>query len=313
MAERKWTADEIPSLRGELVVITGSNSGIGYEAAKVLADKGAHVIIAVRSAQRGDAAAAMIRQSSPAAKVTVMPLDLADLSSVHTFAETFLNEHASLSLLINNAGVMAIPYQKTKDGFEMQFGTNHLGHFALTGLLLPALVNTPKSRVVAVSSMAHSGGHIDFDNLDGARGYRRWRAYAQSKLANLLFAYELQRRLVKSGAETICVACHPGFAATNLVASGMQGTSLLLSKATAGMTRLMAQSAAMGALPTLYAATAPHLQGGEYIGPGGPNNMRGYPKVVTSNRESHNEDVAKRLWDVSENLTGVHYEALGEL
>lgn len=303
-----WDISAMPDQGGKLAVITGANSGIGYEAALALAGKGARVIMAVRSEERGRAAAERIRAARPQAQVEVRSLDLADLGSVRRFAEGFLAEHAALPLLINNAGVMALPYRRTADGFEMQFGTNHLGHFALTGLLLPAVLAAPGARVVTVSSGAHQPGKIDFDNLDGSRGYQRWVAYAQSKLANLLFAYELQRRLAGSGAGAISLACHPGYADTELQSAGarMEGSSLGATLAGA-MNRLLAQSAAMGALPTLYAATSPDAYGGDYIGPTGFGGWRGYPERSRSNALSYDAALARRLWEVSEQLTGVSY------
>jgi NAD(P)-dependent dehydrogenase (short-subunit alcohol dehydrogenase family) len=225
-------------------------------------------------------------------------LDLADLSSVKNFANTFLAEHDQLDVLINNAGVMAVPYRKTADGFEMQFGTNHLGHFALTGLLIDLLKVTPNSRVVTVSSIAHLLGKINFDDLNSEQSYQKWSAYGQSKLANLLFAYELQRRSAKSNGNPISIAAHPGYAATNL-----QNSSSFFSFAN----KLVAQSPEMGALPTIYAATSPEIQGGEFIGPDGFLGQRGYPHKTQSNKRSHNQETARRLWKVSEELTGVRF------
>jgi NAD(P)-dependent dehydrogenase (short-subunit alcohol dehydrogenase family) len=235
-----------------------------------------------------------------------MALDLADLRSVRSFADTLRARYDTLALLINNAGVMALPYRRTVDGFEMQFGTNHLGHFALTGLLLPAILATPRARVVTVSSGAHTNGSIDFDNLDGSKGYTPWRAYAQSKLANLLFAYELQRRFAAAGATALSVGCHPGWAATNLQAAGprMAGARLRVRLMTIA-NRVLAQSAAMGALPILYAATAEGVNGCDYIGPTSWGGMRGYPGKVRSSARSYDVALARRLWQVSEELTGV--------
>jgi NAD(P)-dependent dehydrogenase (short-subunit alcohol dehydrogenase family) len=303
-----WDTSAIPDQRGRLAIITGATSGIGYEAAQALAGKGAQVILAVRSAERGAAAVARIRAAHPQAQVEVLPLDLADLASVRRFAEGFLGRRASLPLLINNAGVMALPYRRTVDGFELQLGTNHLGHFALTGLLLPAILAAPQARVVTVSSGAHTPGRIAFDNLDGARSYQRWVAYAQSKLANLLFAYELQRRFASAGAGAISLACHPGYANTELQAAGprMDGSALGARLAQA-MNRVFAQSAAMGALPTLYAATSPDAYGCDYIGPG-LGGWRGYPVKARSSARSYDEGAARRLWEASEWLTGVAYD-----
>lgn len=292
-------------MNGSSVVITGANSGIGYEAARILAMRNARVIVAVRNVDKGQRARNTIVQQFPWAQVEVMALDLADLSSVHRFAEAFLAYQEPLPLLINNAGVMGPPYMKTRDGFEMQFGTNHLGHFALTGLLMPSLRACPEARVVTVSSAAHTVGHIHFDNLDGREGYRRWGFYGQSKLANLLFSYEFQRRLTAADVDIKSVACHPGFAATKLTSNGLGAKVPMFGQAFGLLANLFAQSAQMGALPTLYAATEPSIVGGEYVGPLG--GMRGYPGLVASNARSHDEAVAKRLWQVSEQLTGVHY------
>jgi len=309
MTNEQWSAADIPDQGGRLAVITGANSGIGFEAAKALAGKSTRVIMAVRRPERGEAAAAHIRAAHPGAAVEVWQLDLAELASVRAFAERFRREQGELPLLLNNAGVMAIPYRRTADGFEMQLGTNHLGHFALTGLLLPAVLAAPSSRIVTVSSGAHMAGNIAFDNLDGSKGYNRWGAYAQSKLANLLFAYELQRRLAAAGAGAISVACHPGYANTELQAAGpqMDGNGLMAAIAR-GMNVVLAQSAEMGALPTLYAATAPEAYGGDYIGPGGLGNMWGHPTRQRSTARSYDPALARRLWTTSEELTGVRYE-----
>jgi NAD(P)-dependent dehydrogenase (short-subunit alcohol dehydrogenase family) len=298
----------MPDQSGKLAVITGSNSGIGYEAALVLAGRGARVVLAVRREERGQQAAAQIRAAHPQAELEVRRLDLADLASVRAFAEGLLADHQTLDLQINNAGVMAVPYRRTADGFELQFGTNHLGHFALTGLLMPALLAAPNARVVTVSSQAHQFGKIAFDNLDGSKGYQRWLAYGQSKLANLLFAYELQRRLAASGARAISLACHPGFADTELQAAGPQMDGFPFGAELAkGFNKLFAQSAAMGALPTLYAATAPDAFGGDYIGPDSFGGWRGYPERQRSNALSYDPEVARQLWERSEELTGVRY------
>lgn len=307
MAQR-WDSNNIADQQGRLVVITGANSGIGYEAAKALAGKGAQVLLAVRSLERGEAAAARIRAAHPQAQVSAERLDLTDLASVRAFAEGFLGRRTALPLLINNAGVMATPYRRTADGFELQFGTNHLGHFALTALLLPAILAAPQARVVTVSSGAHMVGQISFDNLDGAKGYQRWAAYAQSKLANLLFAYELQRRFAAAGADAVSMACHPGYADTELQKVGSRMDGFALGESLAGaMNALFGQSAVMGALPTLYAATAPEARGGSYIGPDGLGGMRGYPVSQRSNARSYDPALARRLWEVSEQLTGLRY------
>lgn len=304
----KWTQNDIPDQQGKLIIVTGGNSGIGYEAALALAGRNAHVILAVRGVDKGEEAAHQIRQRYPKALVTVMALDLSDLKSVRAFAESYLASNDRLDILINNAGVMALPARKTVDGFEMQFGTNHLGHFALTGLLLPALKKTPGARVVTVSSGVHVSGDIHFDDLQWEKKYDRWGAYAQSKLANLLFAYGLQRRFAETGIMALSVGCHPGYTATNLQAVGpqMEGSAikLLMMKIS---NFLLAQGQDMGALPTLFAATAPQVNGCDYIGPTGKGGARGYPDKVRSNDKSYNETLAKRLWTVSEELTGVVY------
>jgi hypothetical protein len=306
-----WTANDIPDLSGKTMIVTGGNSGIGYEAAQELARKGAQVVLACRSLDKAREAALRIKGIYPNAAVDLMALDLTSLTSVRAFAPAFLEKYPELHVLCNNAGVMALPYRKTADGFEMQFGTNHLGHFALTGLLLERLLSTPQSRVVNVSSTAHRIGRMSFDDLNSEKSYGKWRAYGQSKLANLLFTYELQRKLVAAKAETISIACHPGYAATNLQAAGprMEGSSLMESITDLG-NRLLAQSAAMGALPTLYAATADGVRGGDYIGPDGFFENTGYPKKTQSNARSHDRADAARLWGISEKLTGVSYEAV---
>jgi NAD(P)-dependent dehydrogenase (short-subunit alcohol dehydrogenase family) len=302
-------AEWVPDLGGRTVVVTGGNSGIGFEAARVLADRGARVVLACRDLGKAAAAVDGIRAARPGAAVEARELDLARLDSVRKFAEAWLGGEHPLHVLVNNAGVMALPHRRTTDGFEMQLGTNHLGHFALTGLLLERLLGTPGARVVTVSSSAHRPGRIHFDDLQSERRYRKWAAYAQSKLANLLFAFELDRRLRARGADAISVACHPGYAATNLQAAGprMQGSGWL--EAFFGWSnRLLAQSAAAGALPTLYAATAPEVSGGDFIGPGGFAEMWGPPKRVEPSARARDPEAAARLWEVSERLTGVRFD-----
>ncbi|HLN61670.1 MAG TPA: oxidoreductase [Symbiobacteriaceae bacterium] len=300
-----WTAAQIENLAGKRAVVTGASSGIGLQAAAALAAKGAAVILAVRSEEKGARAAAQIRNTQPDAQVTVSHLDLGDLASVQRFAQAFTERYDRLDLLINNAGVMLPPYRHTKDGFELQFGTNHLGHFALTGRLLPALHATPGARIVTVSSIAARGARIDFDNLDGAKGYSAMKFYGQSKLANLHFAVELQQRLQRSGASAISVGCHPGIAATNLMSRGSGKESGWFMNFAM---KLVAQPAEMGALPTLYAATHPALKGGEYIGPDGAGNRKGYPTAATTDvAKLFDAAVAQRLWTVSQQLTGVPY------
>jgi len=304
-----WTTDAIPDLTGKVAIVTGANSGIGYEAALVLAQKGAQVVIASRDAAKGQEAVKKIQGATSKGLATFIQLDLANMAFVRAFADEFTRQFKTLDMLINNAGVMAIPYRTTVDGFEMQFGTNHLGHFVLTGLLLPIILRTPKARVVTVSSILHRNGHINFDDVNAKANYSPDKAYGQSKLANLLFTYELQRKFQAHGSDAIAVAAHPGWASTNLQGVGprMSG-SVLRERMSVVMNAMLAQSAAMGALPTLYAAVSPTLHGGEYIGPKGFQEMWGYPVVVKSNAESHSEHVAQRLWAISEQLTGVQYE-----
>jgi NAD(P)-dependent dehydrogenase (short-subunit alcohol dehydrogenase family) len=286
-------------MEGKIAIVTGANSGIGYEAARALVKKGAQVIMACRNLDKGEVARQKILSEKPEGVVELMRLDLADLASVRQFAEGFLGRYDQLHLLVNNAGVMQIPeLQKTADDFEMQFGTNHLGHFALTGLLIDTIDNTPGARVVTVSSFAHHLGRMDFDNLNAEKKYRPARAYGESKLANLLFTYELQRRLEVAGRDTIATAAHPGWTATNL----QQHSSMLQF-----FNNIIAMDAEMGALPTLYAATAPDVEGGDYFGPGGLAEVRGYPKRVSSNGRSHDPDLAQELWAMSEQLTGVKF------
>ncbi len=304
MAEQKWTVNDIPDQTGKVIVVTGANSGLGYEGSLALARQGAHVALACRNMEKGETAVNQIRQQVPDASLKLMALDLADLASIRQFAQDFRASHDRLDVLINNAGIMAIPYRQTADGFEMQFGVNHLGHFALTGQLIDLITQTDNSRVVTVSSNLHKQGKIDFENLNSERDYSKWGAYNNSKLANLLFAYELQRRLAASGSKTISAAAHPGYASTNL----QSGDSSWLQKLMLGLGNvILAQSAAMGALPTLYAATMPDVQGGDYYGPGGMGEMRGHPVKAQSSEASHDEATAVKLWQVSEELTGVAY------
>ena len=306
-----WTAERMGDLSGETAVVTGANSGLGYEAAREFAVHGASVVLACRSVERGIDAGERIRDEAPATRLTVIELDLADLDSIRSFATSFADTHDELHVLCNNAGVMAIPRSETADGFETQFGVNHLGHFALTGLLLDRLRETDgETRVVTQSSGLHENGEIDFDDLQSEASYDEWAAYGQSKLANLLFAYELQRRLRATGVEGVSsVACHPGYADTNLQKRGPEqsgSTVRLLGMKAANA--VLAQDAATGALPMLYAATADDIDGGEYVGPGGFQNMRGHPETQRSSDRSYDETTAQRLWEVSEELTGVHYD-----
>lgn len=300
----------VPDQTGRTALITGANSGIGFHTALRLAQAGARVVLACRNPDKAADAVARITAEAPEAEVDVVALDLSSLDSVRAASAAVHDRYDGLHLLINNAGVMAIPRSETTDGFETQFGTNHLGHFALTGLLLDLVVAAPDSRIVSVSSTAHKMGKMNFADLQGAQKYRKWGAYGQSKLANLLFTYELQRRLTGAGEATIAAAAHPGWSATNLQTHGRGvdgGLGLRLNELG---NRLFAQSDAMGALPTLYAATAAGVEPGGFYGPGGLFEIKGLPKRVESTKASHDEADARQLWTVSEGLTGVHYDLL---
>lgn len=304
-----WTHADIPDLTGKVIIITGANSGIGYEAALALARKGGRTILACRSVEKAQAALRQIQEHVPNALAEIMPLDLASLASIHAFVDAFNARYDRLDLLINNAGIMMVPYGTTDDGFERQFGTNHLGHFALTGLLIDRLLATPGARVVTISSGAHRMGSIDFNNLmdAGGKGYTPTRAYGRSKLANLLFTYELQRRFDALGADVKATAAHPGGSNTNL-ANHMD--ERLLFRLARPLLEIIMQPAAMGALPTLRAAVDPQAAGGAYFGPGGFSEIRGYPVPVESSAAARDVAVARRLWSVSEELTGVRVAAL---
>lgn len=301
----KWTADDIPDQTGRVVVVTGANSGLGRIDSRELSRVGAIVVMACRNTEKGERVADEIRGDVPNAELVVEALDLADLRSVRAFAERFDGQQRRLDLLINNAGIMAAPRRLTNDGFESQLGTNHLGHFALTGLLLAGLLAAPEPRVVTESSGAHRMGRINFGDLQGERRYVRWLAYGQSKLANLMFAFELQRRATEAGTALESMAAHPGYAATNLQFAAPPPHERALM---AVSNRLFSQSAEMGALPTLYAATTPDLPGGSFIGPDGRMEQRGYPKVVTAAGKAYDQEASRRLWEVSEQLTGVYYD-----
>ena len=303
--DHKWSESDVPDQSGRVVVVTGSNTGIGYHTAEVLAYRGAHVVFAVRNLAKGNAALSRAVAAHPGADVTLQELDLSSLDSVRSAADALRANYPRIDLLINNAGVMWTPKQVTRDGFEMQFGTNHLGHFVLTGLLLEHLLPVRGSRVVTVSSLGHRlRASIHFDDLQWERRYDRVAAYGQSKLANLLFTYELQRRLAAHpGAKTIAVAAHPGGSNTELT----RNLPAIFRPAAAVLGPVLFQSAAMGALPTLRAATDPAVEGGQYYGPDGFAEQRGHPKLVRSSAQSHDEELQGRLWTVSEELTGVSF------
>lgn len=298
MSQQKWDSGNIADQKGKVVIITGSSSGLGYEAAKALANKNATVIVAVRSKKKGDIAVAEIKAQNPNADIQVMLVDLSDLVSVNTFAELFKAKYNQLDLLINNAGVMNPPYTKTKDGFELQFGTNHLGHFALTGHLIDLIKKTPGSRIVNVASTAHKIGKLNFDDLNWeTRPYKKMQSYADSKLANLYFTKELQRRLGKESSSVVVTSAHPGAASTGVARHSLFFRFL----------SMFVQDSKMGSLPTLYAAVDTKVQGNDYIGPGGFGEFGGYPKKVQPAANAKKEDVAQRLWEVSEKMTGVSY------
>jgi NAD(P)-dependent dehydrogenase (short-subunit alcohol dehydrogenase family) len=297
----RWTEADVPGLHGKTAVVTGANTGLGFETARVLAARGAAVVLACRDMGKAQEAASRIRAAVAGAAVTTVRLDLGSLASVRAAAAELCSEHPRIDLLVNNAGVMMPPYGQTEDGFELQFGTNHLGHFALTGLVLDCLLPVPGSRVVTVSSVGHRRGDIYFGDLGFERGYRRIRAYGQSKLANLMFTYELQRRLALARAGTIALAAHPGASWTEL-----QRHMPLWIRAVARV--LPAHSPALGALPALRAATDPAARGAEYYGPDGWNEWTGAPVRVQSTERSHDAEAQRRLWEVSEQLTGVTYQ-----
>ncbi|MDP4117315.1 MAG: SDR family NAD(P)-dependent oxidoreductase [Bacteroidota bacterium] len=298
--KQKWDSGNIPGQKGKVVIVTGSSSGLGFQDANVLAGKNASVIIAVRNLEKGNNAANKIKTNYKDADVSVMELDLANLNSVKKFAENFKQKYSRLDLLINNAGVMVPPYSKTADGFELQFGTNHLGPFALTGLLIDLIKDTKNSRIVNVSSAAHKYGNINFDDLNWEkRKYKPWKAYGDSKIANLYFTYELKKKLEASNSSAKVAAAHPGWTATELQRHSGFFVGIL--------NVLFAQTIEMGALPTLYAATAEDVNSGEYFGPSNWQEWRGYPKKVESNELSHDTKIAAKLWEVSEKLTGIHF------
>ena len=301
MKTQRWTSNEIPNQKGKVIIITGANSGLGLEAAKVLCKKEATVILAVRNVEKGDEAIAEIKKEIPNAHVEVIPLDLSDLDSIRKFSEEFHAKYSQLNVLINNAGVMfPAKREATKQGFELQFGTNHLGHFLLTGLLLDIIKKTPGARIATQSSIYHKmKADIHFDDLNWEKSYNKELGYAQSKLANLLFTYELDRLLKSHQINAVSVAAHPGYTSTNLQRNmGFLGTIA---------NALIAQSVEIGTLPILRAATEENLSGGEYFGPTKLNEMRGYPEKVASSVQSHDQVLAKKLWEVSEKLTGFHY------
>jgi NAD(P)-dependent dehydrogenase (short-subunit alcohol dehydrogenase family) len=307
MAKQGWTAAAMPPQAGKTVLVTGANSGVGFQAARELARHGARVLLGVRDVAKGEAARNRILAELPRAQVAIVPLDMASLASIKGFAGEFVSSGGQLDVLVNNAGVMALPKrEQTPDGFERQFGTNHLGHFALTGLLMPALLKAPAPRVVTVASLAHRNGKMEWDNLQGEKSYSPWGAYNMSKLANILFARELDRRAREAHSKLMSIAVHPGISRTNIAAPGTDFKSRMARL----IGPLLFQNDEMGALPTLYAATVSEAKGGEYIGPGGAGEMGGHPKVVQPRPQALDEQAGCRLWSVSEQLTGVVYRPL---
>ena len=303
--EARWTPSELPDLSGRTAVVTGANSGVGLATSVELARHGAHVVLACRDPHRGDEALGQVRVEVPGASVELRRLDLADLSSVRDFSDRVLAEVERIDVLVNNAGVMAPPKRReTADGHELQLGTNHLGHFALTGRLLPLL---HEARVVTLSSNAHRAGRIDLDDLESTASYHPWRAYGQSKLANLLFTMQLQRAADRAGLDLVSVAAHPGFAATGLVRNGPGARSARIGRVMDAVTRLVAQSAEAGAWPVLYAAAQPGVRGAEFFGPSGPGGWWGTPVRTTAAQVAYDPDLAAALWQRSEELTGVRY------
>ncbi len=290
-------------ISSKIVVITGANSGLGLETAKYFVSTGNIVVMAVRDVNKGERAKQELLKLFPNGKMDVLYLDLAKINSVYSFADAFSKKYNSLDLLINNAGVMIPPYSRTEEGFELQFGCNHLGHFALTGLLLPLLEKGELPRVVTLSSIAHRNGAIDFNNLDGSKGYKAMKFYSQSKLANLLFARELDERLKRNGCKTISLAAHPGISATNLFRIGKEKAPWYIKQ----LMKLIAQPAEKGALPTIMAATDTKLVGGEYIGPDGAGNRKGNPTIETPHPKVYNKETMQKLWDVSEQSTSVNF------
>jgi NAD(P)-dependent dehydrogenase (short-subunit alcohol dehydrogenase family) len=306
-----WTTADLPDFSGRRVIITGGNSGLGLECARALAARGAKLTLACRDLGKARAAQESLLQQTPAADIELLELDLADLSSVRKAAESYRGRQSQLDVLLNNAGIMAIPRRQTADGFEMQLGTNHLGHFAFTALLSDLLLATKGSRVVNVSSTAHKMGRMHWDDLQWESSYGKWTAYAQSKLANLLFTYELQRRLAACGSEVRAVAAHPGYAATNLQLAGARmRNSSAGERLWRGINSLFSQSAEMGALPLLRAAGGAGVAGGDYYGPERLAESRGHPVKVGTSGRARDEAEAARLWKVSEQLTGQRFEAL---
>lgn len=306
MKNKKWTIIDIPDLTGKVILITGGNSGLGIESAKAFVNKGAEVIITSRSEEKGKKALAEIKNEIPDANITIMLLDLMDLKSVQSFADEFMNKYNRLDVLMNNAGIMMTPYKLSADGFESQMATNHLGHFVLTGLLIDLITKTPDSRIINVSSLAHKFGKMDFDDLffSDSRKYSPRKAYGRSKLANLLFTYELQRRFDEKNIKTIAVAAHPGASHTNL---GNHLVGSFMYKILWPLAKIATQKPADGAKSQIRASVDTNVKGGEYYGPGGFMQMAGRPVIVKSTKKSHNIELAKKLWEKSQKAGKIEY------
>lgn len=302
-----WTLADMPDLSDKVIIVTGGNSGLGFESVKAFAEAGAMVVLACRSKISGENTKSTILSSNRFAKIDVMEIDLTDLFSISSFVVEFKKKYNRLNVLLNNAGIMLVPHTLTKDGFESQLGVNHLGHFALTGLLIDLIVKTPKSRVVSISSIAHDAAIMNFEDLmyKNRKEYSPMKAYRRSKMANLLFTYQLQRLFQKAGVDSIAVVAHPGISSTNLLKHIEKKWML---KAIKPLIELFIQSAAKGALCQIRAAVDENVKGGEFYGPDGKGEKKGYPVLVQSNKLSHSEEAAKKLWDLSEKLTGVHFE-----
>lgn len=300
-----WTKGNIPDQTGKVCIVTGANTGIGYETTLGLAEKGATVVMACRSLERGQSAMTEIRKTAPSAKLELIELDLASLDSIRLFAKRFKENHDQLDVLVNNGGLVGFDKSVTEDGFEAQFGINHLGHFALTGLLLEVLLNTPESRIVTVGSRMHADAKINWDDLMSENTYDRWEAYKQSKLANLMFSFELARRLDASGKSTRAIGVHPGLANSSWADNNLNGVMKVIGKLLSALTY---QSSKMAALAPLFAATAPEAKNGGYYGP--ENDTKGYPVEVSAADHAYDETDAKRIWALSEELTGITFEAL---
>jgi NAD(P)-dependent dehydrogenase (short-subunit alcohol dehydrogenase family) len=304
----KWRPSDIPDLKGKIALVTGANSGLGYYTSLELARKGAHVVVAARNKEKGNAAVERIRSEVPEADLQFMKLDLANIELVKYFADAFIEEYERIDIMINNAGVMAIPLMRTVQGFEMQFGTNHLGHFALTALMLRFIEQTPGARIVNVTSLMHKYGKFDFDDLNWQKSYNKWAAYSQSKLSNLYFTLELDRRLRAAGMKTAVMAAHPGYAATNLQTKGgeLEGSKMNVFFNNLA-NKVVAQPAWKGALPSLYAATSDKAESGKLYGPNGLGATRGYPTEEKINPKFLDPSVWKQLWEESERLTGIKF------